>query len=51
MAYHNPFNENTTYTISVNASDASLNPIAAPYSWSFTTLTEEVLIFLPLVIR
>ena len=50
-AYHHPFNEDTTYTVSVSASDASLNPIAAPFGWSFTTLTEEFFIFLPLVTK
>ena len=36
---------------SVTAADAALNPMTAAYDWSFTTLKEETLIYLPLVTK
>jgi hypothetical protein len=35
----------------VTARDAAGNALAAPVSWSFTTLREEFQVYLPLVLR
>jgi hypothetical protein len=40
----------TRYTATLQARDASANPLAEPYTWSFTT-REGWDIYLPLVVR
>jgi hypothetical protein len=46
-----PLFPETTYTIRVDASDRSGNPLAAPFQWSFTTLRAERKVYLPFVTR
>jgi hypothetical protein len=39
---HNPFEYQTTYTISVTAEDLAGNVLSgAPYTWSFTTMPQQ----------
>jgi hypothetical protein len=50
-ATHAGFDEGTTYMATVTASDIADNLMTEPFSWSFTTLTEEYWIYLPLVLK
>lgn len=48
---HNTFTEETSHTISVTTTDASINQMTTPYSWSFTTGKAGFTLFLPVILR
>jgi hypothetical protein len=50
-AWHAAFAAGTTYHATVSANDAWGNALAQPATWSFTTLTDRHVVYLPLVSR